>query len=244
MRLHGLALIGFVSFAGCSITADAIPDAKGHAKAFVLHVDRDARGSDLVAQHLGLAPIFAATAPTRPSTATHATSERRVEIAPATATIDVAAIATNALGLPAVIERLRRDLAIAIFVLLAFGAIGAFVAMRSRASGALAGSMLARTPAYDDVAIREDDAIASTRRCTCDAEISPRSRTGRCRSCARKARVRAPRVVLDMPAILAAASAPPREEDESGAGVAPERVVLTESRVGQHRAYYTSESFS
>lgn len=240
MRLHGLALIGLVSFAGCSITADAIPDAKGHAKAFVLHIDRDARGRDLVAQHLGLAPIFAA-AP--------ATTSRRVEIVPHTATIDVATIAASALQLPAVIDGLRHDLLMFGYAVLGFAFVGALLAIRARSKACEPSASVlvgVGTPTLQHagtaIATLSVDAPVPTRRCSCDAAISARSRTGRCRRCARRARLRPRNVVLDMPAILATAIV--RTHDDEDGRDAPKRVVLTEARIGQQRAYYTSESFS
>lgn len=257
MRLVGIAFIGLVSLAGCSITADAVPDAKGHAKTFVLHVDRDARGQDLVAQHLGLSPIFAATPAT---SATSATGLATVtSVTPATerdlsahlASIDVATIATNALQLPSLVEGLRHDLMTFALAVIGFGVVGAVLAIRVRSKRREPDSWIglreryARAQSADARLMSAAVDVARNspaRRCVCDAEISARSRTGRCRRCARKARTRPRNVVLDMPAILAAATVV--DVTEEGAGDSPKRVVLTESRIGQQRAYYTSESFS
>ncbi|GAC1304961.1 MAG: hypothetical protein NVSMB21_06040 [Vulcanimicrobiaceae bacterium] len=209
MRLRCIALLGFVTVTGCSITADAIPDAKGHTKGFVLHVDRSTRGRDVVAQRLGMAPIVdPARATTTTKTATDAAAQPNATPEAAT-TIDIAAVASvanaanAALALPSQLERLRRDLTLAVIVLATLAA-----------AGVIAGATFVRA--------------RRTRRPGIGLPAPPSSEVRDAR--ARSSVAAAPLGTLE-PALA-----------EDDAAERPTRVVLTESRFGERRAYYTLES--
>lgn len=211
---------------GCSITADTIPNEKGHGKSFVLRVDRDARGS-----RSALSPANAQATP----------EPTRIDVGDLS---NISGVATAALGVPALIDGLQRDLVIFGLGFLGLAAVGTSLMLRARAQGRDAAPVFAagfaRAGASNRVVFVPMSAPsraagAQQRRCSCDAQISARSRSGRCRRCTHVARARASDAIA-MPAMLTAAPADDVETVDSA------RVVLTESRIGQQRSYYTLKS--
>lgn len=253
MRTFCVALVGAAALTGCSMTvAGSIPDAKGHARPYSLHIDSRAQGRDVVAKSLGFSPIFAATAngaATKPG-------------APSAGELDVATVAREAMRVPAELDAVRHDLTVFVSVTAGTGALGLvlFVTGRRRRLSvgfapvpldprpivvdSVATGKAIEPPRHEPVLAQpEPTAVAAAepepRRCACSAPIAARSRTGRCRRCARNARGTRPRVLhVEMPPTIAAQGFADVDEDS----IEPARAVLASSRIGKQRPYYIVEA--
>ena len=237
MRTFCVALFGVAALTGCSMTvAGSIPDAKGHVRPYSLHIDSRTPGRDVVAKSLGFSPIFAVT----PKAATAGTR--------ATGQLDVGEVARQAMRIPDEIDALRRDLTVFASVTAGTGALGfvLFVTGRRRRL------TFVTSPALEPLAaaVAEPAAVSNIepeasqsepRRCACEAPIATRSRTGRCRRCARIARGSRPRVLhVEMPSTIVAQVHADHDDDDDS--IEPTRAVLALSRIGKQRQYYIVEA--
>lgn len=241
MRTFCVALVGAAALTGCSMTvAGSIPDAKGHTRPYALHFDSRAQGRDLVAKSLGITPIFAPAL--RVAAARDISQTSPLNPSPS---VSVADIAGAAVRIPAQLDALRRDITILVSMIVGSGVLGAvFFAIGRWRRAALRTAVELPLPAIAATAEAADGAPPSdepqptdipAHRCACSAEISARSRTGRCRRCARQARAnRRPVLRVDFPATLAAPSVAEGEEPSGE----PVRATLALSRIGKQRQYY------
>ena len=232
MRALQLLLLGVLACTGCSMTvSESIPSAQ-HGKLFAVHFvpseklqppgEHEGRTVDLAASTAGIT-VRSSRLADGPVAEEHGM---------------IGGVIAAALRIPPLLDGLRRDLVV---VGLGLGTIGA---VNIAAMGALIRRKRATSVQHSGDGPRpivletiEAGEVETPLRCSCSAPISTRSRTGRCRRCARNARSQSaslPTVELPLTLTISAAS----DVDDDAVGV-PRTAVLKSSRIGNQTAYYS-----